>query len=295
MNAREITAALKGHWHGETGMVRCPVHDDRTPSLSIADGADDRLLVFCHAGCNSLDILAALRQRGLSEPKDRDQPPAPRRADDDQDQARRTARARKFWTEAVPIAGTPAEAYLIGRGLQPPFPPTLRFHHRLDYFEGGGAMPMALPALVAAVAVWPSRDVGAIQTTYLDPRKPRKAQVSTPRKSYGKVAGGAIRLAPVTGSHLLIGEGVETVLSAMLATDLPGWATAGTSGLKSLILPDDVKEITIAADADAAGEKAAQAAAERWTAEGLTVRVARPPQGKDFNEALQKEALQCLT
>ena len=42
--------------------ARCPAHQDRAPSLSVAEG-DDRLLLNCHAGCEQDDVLAAL---GLS-------------------------------------------------------------------------------------------------------------------------------------------------------------------------------------------------------------------------------------
>ncbi len=40
-------------------MARCPAHADRTPSLSIRD-AGDRLLIYCHAGCATEDVLAAI-------------------------------------------------------------------------------------------------------------------------------------------------------------------------------------------------------------------------------------------
>lgn len=41
-------------------IAQCPAHDDRNPSLSIAAGADGRLLLHCHAGCGIRDILDAL-------------------------------------------------------------------------------------------------------------------------------------------------------------------------------------------------------------------------------------------
>ncbi len=41
-------------------IVRCPAHDDRTPSLSIAQGDDGRVLLKCHAGCTHQAIVAAL-------------------------------------------------------------------------------------------------------------------------------------------------------------------------------------------------------------------------------------------
>ena len=40
----------------------CPAHEDRTPSLSIAEGAAGRTLITCHAGCTTESILSA---RGL--------------------------------------------------------------------------------------------------------------------------------------------------------------------------------------------------------------------------------------
>jgi hypothetical protein len=40
--------------------ARCPSHDDRGPSLSVAEGIDGRVLVYCHAGCRTEDVVAAL-------------------------------------------------------------------------------------------------------------------------------------------------------------------------------------------------------------------------------------------
>ncbi len=40
-------------------MARCPAHDDRGPSLSVAE-AEDRVLVHCFAGCTTEDVCAAV-------------------------------------------------------------------------------------------------------------------------------------------------------------------------------------------------------------------------------------------
>jgi hypothetical protein len=40
--------------------ARCPAHDDRSPSLSIASGSDGRVLLYCHAGCRFDEIASAL-------------------------------------------------------------------------------------------------------------------------------------------------------------------------------------------------------------------------------------------
>ena len=40
--------------------ARCPVHRDRSPSLSIAEGDGGRLLLHCFAGCAYDEIVTAL-------------------------------------------------------------------------------------------------------------------------------------------------------------------------------------------------------------------------------------------
>ena len=60
---------------------------------------------------------------------------------------------------------------------------------------------------------------------------------------------------------------------------------AVTAGLRRQ-LPTTIRAVTILADGDTAGDQAARAAATRWTREGRTVRIARPPTGLDFNDVL---------
>ena len=38
----------------------CPAHADHNSSLSVGEGDDGRALIFCHAGCDVADIVAAL-------------------------------------------------------------------------------------------------------------------------------------------------------------------------------------------------------------------------------------------
>jgi len=48
--------------HGNRVQAYCPAHDDANASLSIYR-TDDRLLIYCHAGCLIDDVLKAV---GLS-------------------------------------------------------------------------------------------------------------------------------------------------------------------------------------------------------------------------------------
>ena len=41
-------------------MARCPAHDDKGPSLSVAEVEDGRILIHCFAGCGAADVLAAI-------------------------------------------------------------------------------------------------------------------------------------------------------------------------------------------------------------------------------------------
>jgi hypothetical protein len=50
----DATPTSPGQW-----TARCPAHADRSPSLSIALGAEDRRLLYCHGGCPVEAVLAA--------------------------------------------------------------------------------------------------------------------------------------------------------------------------------------------------------------------------------------------
>lgn len=50
--------SVKGN--GTQYTAKCPAHDDKRASLSIANGEDGRILVNCHAGCSSEAICSAL-------------------------------------------------------------------------------------------------------------------------------------------------------------------------------------------------------------------------------------------
>ena len=80
--ASEIAKVLKkpkkngdGSW-----IACCPAHNDKTPSLSISDADNDKILWKCHAGCTQDEVQAALTDLGVFEPREEHQehiqPPA---------------------------------------------------------------------------------------------------------------------------------------------------------------------------------------------------------------------------
>jgi len=125
----------------------------------------------------------------------------------------------------------------------------------------------------------------AIHRTYLSGDGGGKGPVTPQKMMLGPCRGGAVRLATAS-KKLMVGEGIETCLAAMQAKGLPAWAALSTSGLCTLRLPAEIREVIVLADGDEPGEAAALDAAGRWQREGRTVRIARPPIGMDFNDIL---------
>jgi len=61
MNTNEILSRLDGvSKNGSGHKALCPGHDDTTPSLSITEAEDGRILLKCHAGCSFDEIVSAL-------------------------------------------------------------------------------------------------------------------------------------------------------------------------------------------------------------------------------------------
>ena len=192
---------------GRSGLAFCPAHPNtRTPALSLKDGDDGRLLVHCFAGCDGIDVLAALRARGLvyghgdwkPDPRETER----RKAEEDVERWRRIDQARRCWAEAGPIAGTLGERYLRARGITCELPPTLKFHPNCWH----GPTASKVPALVAAVSI--GRKVVGVHRTYLA-EPGAKAFGNESKMMLGRCAGGAVRLSGGPGP-LVVAEGVET-------------------------------------------------------------------------------------
>ncbi len=195
-----------------------------------------------------------------------------------------TEAARRLWRRCRPVAGSHAERYLHARGLSRCRFAALRHHPALRYREG--ASVRRLPALVAAVTGSDGTITG-VQRTWLDPRAPAKADVASPRKALGRVYGLAVRFGlPSDDAALVVGEGIETVLS--LVTAVPGVTAAAALSAGSLgafAPPPGVARLVIARDNDEDGALAAERLARRCAAARVAATVIVPV-GNDFNDDL---------
>ncbi len=195
----------------------------------------------------------------------------------------RTEAARRLWQRCRAIDGTHAEAYLRARALHRCRFPALRFHPALLHRDEDGAR--RLPALVAAV----TGDDGAIagvHRTWLDPRRPAKASVTRPRKALGRVHGLAVRFGVPAAGTLLVGEGIETVLSIVTALpDTVAAAALSAGSLGAFAPPPGVTQLVVARDNDPEGERAAERLARRCASARVAAHVL-VPEGADFNDDL---------
>jgi putative DNA primase/helicase len=271
-------------------MVRCPVPShgngkgDRNPSLMIRDGdKPGRVLVRCYAGCEATDVLAELRRRGLLDPRGEDEyspaacpppPPQPKHEPDPE--------ALAIWRSGGAVTTDHAVArFLAARGLTASAPPSLRAGSiaYLDQYQ--------LPALIAAVQA-PDRRIIAVQTTLIDPRGHRKAQVHVPRKTTGALGAGAVRLA-AAADVLGLAEGTEKGLAAMQLFGVPCWSTLGAGRMHRVWIPAPVRELYIFADNDDAGHAAAERTASHHQHRRIIIRF--PPDGfKDWDDVTAHQA-----
>ena len=126
-----------------------------------------------------------------------------------------------------------------------------------------------------------------VQRTWLDPKRPAKANLARPRKALGRVHGGAVRFGgSASGATLLAGEGIETVLS--LVTAVPGIHAAAALSAGSLGAfepPQDLALLVIASDKDVEGTHAANRLQRRCMKRGIPS-IVTAPERSDFNDDL---------
>ena len=168
-----------------------------------------------------------------------------RDAESDRHRAAAIAAARRIWAQGRPATGTPVQYYLERRGLSrrwlPMLPGALRYHPGLKYMEHSAARKEWVevhrgPAMLAKM-VLPDGSFGGVHRTWIDLDRPG-GKIAIPREGEfaGKVAGetfdakktlgakrgGTIRLAvDPAASTMVVGEGIETTLTALVAGVFP--------------------------------------------------------------------------
>lgn len=211
-------------------------------------------------------------------------------ADLQRDIEQRIAYARQLWDKARPAPGTAVERYLRCRGFDlSEIPPTLRYT-RLKH-PGTKDFHDVMLAAVGYDAV-----PDAVHRTYLAPGGNGKARLPDEfdtKLSLGPVRGKPIRLDGTVDTEAAIGslaiaEGIENALVAVQEFGVPAWSAISAGNLPVLRIPPTVSLVTVMADHDDVGLRNARQAAHTWLDAGLTVRLALPNPGEDFNDMLRR-------
>jgi hypothetical protein len=221
---------------------------------------------------------------------------------DREEAATRAAAIRLFLAGAEKLAESPAASYLAGRGIDlgalTRQPRSLRFHGAVWNREAD----RKLPAMLAAVTNG-AGDMVAVHRTWLAQDAAggwRKARLVNAKMSLGRLAGGSVRLwrgasarpmaRAADGEVVVIGEGIETALSVVMACpELRTISSVSLANMANIVLPPTIGTVILLKDEDGDNEatkKALARAIAHFQAEGRIVKIARPPAGKDFNDAL---------
>jgi hypothetical protein len=185
-----------------------------------------------------------------------------------------------------PIAGTPAETYLRGRGIVTMAAgDPLRCHPRCYYRPDEDSPTETWPALIAAVTDLGDTITG-VHRIWLRRSGHGKAPIKAPRRSIGDLLGHGVRFGAVS-DVMAAGEGIETVLSlrSVLPT-LPLVAATSANHLAALLFPPTLRRLYVVRDRDPAGDAAMASLGRRAEAAGIEM-LGLSPAFNDFNEDLR--------
>lgn len=291
-----VLAALEGVRPAGPGkwMACCPAHADRTPSLSVREAGEGRVLLHCFAGCCYADIMAALGLGGGAGHAPRRTPPPqrePERRPPLLDQHELRGFLLAAWKFLADPKGQPGRDYLAARCVDPTpaarcgvgyCPPTCWPHSR-GRAEGRVVFPMWRRegdvwtlCNAAGRAVVPVAD--DLRYTYL-PRHERGVFLAP--------SPAADRKAWAAPETLWVVEGPMDALALHQAGAGAVVAVGGSSGFRVGDFPG-VRLVILAVDQDEPGHKAAEKMAAACAAAGVRCLRAAWQGGMDVAEALAR-------
>lgn len=290
--ASDIFAALGGVRSGDGYLVKCPVHDDKTESLSIKDitnkNSEPDIILKCHANCDWKAIKDRLRGMGLLPefiPKRQTETTLPVTV--------KSQKVNFIWGKAVQDTETAKKVFAARNINIGHDSPAIRINEYKN--ERMLAYAMTKPGDEKVLAV---QRIAFDSQTY---KKSSKGKMFGKNKSGDNYCQGRgvffYRKKPV--DKFIVGEGIETVLSAMQVMEINGCACLSTSGLKGITLPEGIETLYILVDSDKSfgGQKAAVELGKKMVASCKVFYISPcescfsdTPEKLDFNDLLMSDA-----
>jgi hypothetical protein len=274
--------------HGRDWRCNCPVCGRHGLIVSASLTYSQVFCFHCKdAGLNDgwSEQRAVFIEAGLLDPLERPKPQT--REEIEAEAAEKRTLANAIWNDSRLRPTTPeneAGKYLQSRGLA-----AFIGHPALRYV---GVFLWGHPTIALVSRVLHLRHgLSAVQFTPLcwdEDKSTYCRNKELRRKTDGVRKGGAVWINnPKPDEELVVAEGLETCLSAMLILKLRCGAAVLGKDFSNLVLPRVTRKICIAVDNDESGRAAASHSVERLRARGLSVRMMMPEkEGDDFNDVL---------
>ena len=311
IDIRQLARHLGGEVTGRNSIVAPgPGHSrkDRSLSVTLNRDAPDGFLVNSFAGDDPITCrdhvraaagLPAFAPRGggADRPLDRPVPrlvPTPPVPDPEAERAaaRKQAHVQELWDKARDPRGTIVETYLASRGLtltDEVAGDVLRFDPAHPWREKAGEEAISVPAMIAAMRCIHTDRLKAIHRTRLTPDGCKVG-----RLTYGEAKGAAIKLDAddMVTMGLIIGEGIETVLSARQLGFRPAWALGSATSIGTFPVLSGIEALTILTENDENGTnaRAVNDCGTRWHEAGRAVITVASLFGNDINDAIKGRA-----
>ena len=258
MGAAHLAHTLRNtRRNGRGWMCRCPVHEDKDPSLSVED-REGKILVHCFGGCSQEVVISELRRLGLWPKSPRGDPPS-----------RDPKREKSHWTPIMPVpedAPRPPKAHpRLGKPsyvstYQNAEGATLGHEFRFHTDDGKAIRPLTFCKSSNGTLAWQWKSF------------------PKPRPLYG-----LHQLARRPDAPVLVVEGENAADAAHRL--LPNWVVATwPGGAKAVHLADwsalAGRRVTVWGDADDAGRKAAlEVSRQAHRRRARSIRTVEPPKG----------------
>jgi putative DNA primase/helicase len=277
-------------------MAVCPLCSDtrRTPQkrhskVLAVNLVEPEFAVFYCNHCGANGYVHPDRPRRIIDIAEQQQRQQQAKQHAEQERQGRIRQAGAIWKQSQPFRGSPAEDYLhhtrgIGEWLDtfPRLDQVFRYHPNCPF---GSERLRCMLALVRDIKT--NKPVAIHRTALTADNPPQRID----RKSFGPVSGGAIKISPNDEVHsgLLIGEGIETVLSASkLLKFKPVWSLIDKNGVSKFPVLSGIDSVTLAVDNDEAGQLAADECVSRLTRENIEVITVQTNLVGDFNDLVRQ-------